>query len=214
MRQSLLVPIAELELAAKLLDAAADALLLQRVPLARELVHAANFPAITDYARRLVGAMTLDVHRRTRRPQCLPKAERDPARMRTPSGQAAVFARDGWRCRYCGIKVICKSARSVFTRIVPIPAAWTSVRRQGHSALYALASSLDHVVPHGRGGRNEDANFVTACYGCQFGRGEWTLDEVQVTDPRGREPVIDSWDGLRRLVGRRGSAGPKSMLCV
>ncbi len=63
-----------------------------------------------------------------------------------------------------------------------------------------MASSLDHVVPHGRGGKNEDSNFVTACYCCQFGRGEWTLEEAELEDPRLREPVRDGWDGLSRLV--------------
>ena len=200
MRQSLLTPIAELDLAAKLLDAAADALLQNRMALAGELIAKADFSEITDYARKLVGKMTPEVHRHTRRPKCLPKLERDPTRMPTQSEQNSIFSRDGWRCRFCGIKVICKSARSDLTNIFPIQAHWTSLEFQRHSALYAMASSLDHVVPHGRGGKNELPNFVTACYCCQFGRGEWTLEEVEIMDPRNREPVIDSWDGLYRIA--------------
>jgi 5-methylcytosine-specific restriction endonuclease McrA len=71
---------------------------------------------------------------------------------------------------------------------------------QRHAALYAMASSLDHIVPHGgRGGRLAYDNFVTACYCCQFGRGEWTLEESGLNNPMLRSPVVDAWDGLSRL---------------
>jgi 5-methylcytosine-specific restriction endonuclease McrA len=105
--------------------------------------------------------------------------------------QASIFARDGWPCRFCGTKVICKLARSVITRAFAIEANWTSAELQQHSALYALASSLDHVIPHGRRGKNEHQNYVTACYCCQFGRGEWTIEEAELEDPRHRQPVVD-----------------------
>jgi len=31
------------------------------------------------------------------------------------------------------------------------------------------------------------SNFVTACYCCQFGRGEWTLEEIEIENPLNRE---------------------------
>lgn len=201
MRQSLLDPVPELDLAAKLLDAAADAFLSGRVILAAELLERSNFPEIRSYAIRIVGKLSQDVHLQVRRPKCLPRTERDLTRMPTRSEQDAIFARDGWRCRFCGIRVLCKSARSVLTKAFPLEVSWTRKEFERHSALYAMASSLDHVVPHGRGGRNEPSNFVTACYCCQFGRGEWTLEEMQLIDPRDRAPGVDSWDGLSRIVG-------------
>ena len=201
MRQSLLTPIPELDLAARLLDAAAEAILVDRTALAGQLIVQADFPEIMDYAKRLVGKMSLEVHRVTQRPTDDEKPTRDSTRMPTKAEQSAIFARDGWRCRFCGIKVICRSARSVLTRMFHIQAHWTSLEFQRHSALYAMASSLDHVVPHSRGGKNEASNFVTACYCCQFGRGEWKLNEVELMDPRDREPVVDSWDGLCRIAG-------------
>lgn len=200
MRRCLLNPIPELELAAKLLDATAEALLQSRVDLAGKLFVAADFPEIMGYARELVGPLSSAVHRMVKRPKCLPKAARDPTRMPTPNEQLSIFERDGWRCRFCGTKVICKAARAVLVRLFPFESRWTSAEYLRHSALYAMASSLDHVIPHGRGGKNEVENFVTACYCCQFGRGEWLLDEVEVQDPRARPPVVDSWDGLSRIA--------------
>jgi 5-methylcytosine-specific restriction endonuclease McrA len=201
MRQSLLPPIPHLHLAAKLLDAAADALLKGHHDEARSLVLQSDIPEIGTYSKRLLATMTVEVHRQVRRPKCRSKAERDPARMPTKKEQVAIFCRDGWRCRFCGAMVICKSARSVLTRTFPSETRWLGPEFQRHSALYALASSLDHIVPHSRGGKHEYSNFITACYCCQFGRGEWTLEESQLLDPRDRPPIVDSWDGLRRLVG-------------
>lgn len=164
MRHSLLTPIPELELTAKLLDAAADAIILGQMDIAADLLRKSDLSEIVSYAKALVGKLSPEVHRIVKRPKCLPEHERDPARMPSAAEQKAIFTRDGWHCRFCGTKVICKSARLILIRLFPIESHWTSVEFQRHSALYAMASSLDHVVPHGRGGKNESSNFVTACY--------------------------------------------------
>ena len=200
MRHSLLPPIVEFETAARLLDDAADAFLERDFVAARDLIEQANIREISIYANKVVGKMTPEVHRNTRRPKCLPKEDRDPTRMPTESEQNVIFQRDGWRCRFCNIRVINKKARRVLCKAFSIDSNWTSLKLQRHSSLYAMASSLDHVHPHGRGGRNATENFVTACYCCQFGRGEWMLSEVGVSDPRERPPIVDSWDGLTRII--------------
>lgn len=209
MRKSLRNPISELELAATLLDAATESALSGDLVQAGNLLAKADFPEIIDYAKSMVGKMSKEIHRQTRRPATLPPSERDPARMPARAEQRRIFSRDGWRCRFCEAKVISRGARAVFARLFPIEAHWTSIEFQRHSALYAMASSLDHVIPHSRGGKNQESNFVTACYCCQFGRGEWTLEEVELSDPREREPVVDEWDGLVRLEGL--TAGIRAM---
>lgn len=45
----------------------------------------------------------------------------------------------------------------------------------------------------------DEPNLVTACNACQFGRGQWTLEEVGFFDPREYPPFLDEWDGLTRL---------------
>lgn len=201
MRRSLLLPIPELDLAAKLLDAAADALIQGRHSLTSNLVTVADFPEIMNYTKQIVGKLSYDVHRQTRRPDVLPKEKRHPTRMPTAKVQEEIFVRDGWRCRFCGVKVISKEARSILVNTFPNETHWGQKEFTRHSALYSMAVSLDHVEPHSRGGTNEISNFVTACYCCQFGRGEWTLEESELIDPRTVEPVVDEWDGLSRLHG-------------
>jgi len=202
----LLQPIPELDLAAKLLDASADALMNGNLSLARELIAKADFPQIIEYAIRLVGPMTETVHRQTKRPKVLPKSQRDPIRMPSQKIQESIFSRDRWRCRFCGTKVISRKARSVLIKYFPEETHWTSEEFRRHTALYSMAVSLDHVVPHGRGGSNNISNLITTCYCCQFGRGEWTLEEMELFDPRGLEPIVDAWDGLSRLKRFRARA--------
>lgn len=200
-RRSLLAPVAQFEVAAGLLECAVSQLMASNESVARDLIVQADLPEIREYAVRLVGKMSVEVHLNVQRPKCLKKEDRDPARMPSSSEQTAIFVRDGWRCRFCGIKVISRAARLALVKKFPAETRWSGPEFKRHSALYAMASSLDHVVPHGQGGKNETSNFVTACYCCQFGRGEWTLEQMQLLDPRDREPIVDEWDGLSFLAG-------------
>lgn len=199
MRNSFLEPVAELDLAAKLLDAAADALVIGDRRLAANLITAADRSEILRYTLRIVSSLSDEVHRQTKLVKPLPKEARDASRMPTKDVQYSIFWRDGWHCRYCGIKVISTAARKKLVQIFPDQTKWGAKEFQRHSSLYAMAASLDHIVPHSRGGKNEVGNFVTACYCCQFGRGNFTLEEVEFNNPLQRPPVITGWDGLTRL---------------
>jgi len=204
-RNSFLEPIAELDLAAKLLDAAADALMLGFRDLAALLIVRADRPEILSYTLRICSKLSEDVHCQTKLPRTLPREARAEARMPPKETQYSIFWRDGWRCRYCGTKVISRAARKNLITIFPEQTKWVAKEFQRHSALYAMAASLDHVVPHSRGGKNELSNFVTACYCCQFGRGQFTLEEVQFNDPLQHPPIVAGWDGLTRLDRYKGA---------
>ncbi|WP_428391627.1 HNH endonuclease [Lichenicoccus sp.] len=61
---------------------------------------------------------------------------------------------------------------------------------------------VDHLVPHSRGGTDEAGNLVTSCQSCNYGKRDWIIEELGLSDPRMRAPRLDSWDGLRRLLVR------------
>ncbi len=201
MRECLLQPIPEMELAAKLLDSAADALMMGDKALAARLLRESDFKRITQYMIKLVGPLSEHIHKQTKLPEVLPKADRHETRMPPASIQRKIFSRDGWRCRFCGIRVISREGRKTFLDLFPNECHWSAIEYDRHSALYAMAVSLDHLVPHSRGGTNVEDILVTTCFCCQFGRGQYTIEEVELSDPRSRPPEVDDWDGLERLGG-------------
>ena len=201
MRRCLLKSTAAHAEAADFLKEAAEALIADNRGVAAGLLREADLPSIREHIVRLVGKMTPEVHRSIQRPRTIPPDQRHPHRMPPPSVEWQIYKRDGWRCRFCDMKVISRKARSALIQQFPAECRWTAPEYDRHPALYALASSLDHVLPHSRGGINCEENFVTACYGCQFGRGQWLLEEVELTDPRNRPPIVDEWDGLYGLEG-------------
>jgi 5-methylcytosine-specific restriction endonuclease McrA len=193
----------EIVLAGRLLDAAADAFRIGRTSLAGRLIADADFPEITVFMKNIVGKMSYEVHRRTALAPSLAPALRTPDRMPSSATEMEVFRRDGWHCRFCGIQVVATDARKVLCHAFPDETHWASSSfERCHSALRAMTASLDHVVPHSRGGTNQVDNLVTACYSCQFGRGNFTLAEVELADPRERPPVVTTWDGLLRVLTR------------
>ena len=198
-RRCFLTPIPQLSTAADLLASAADHLLEGDAPNARQLVAEADMPVIGAYTALVTGAVNPLVHWQSAMPAGAVGLERSAQRMPSSSVERAIYVRDGWRCRYCGTRVIDRSMRARLHRCLSDVARWGARNADKHTALAALSASLDHIVPHSRGGTNDEPNLVTACNACQFGRGQWTLDEVGFWDPREYPPVLDEWDGLTRL---------------
>ena len=211
MRNCLLAPSEALLGAVGLLEGAAEAVQAGRLDEARELLRQADSSAIRTHLARVMGRTNPEVHGAPPTVRSLlPRAERD--RRTSATTELTVFRRDGWRCRFCGIQVVGPKARARLTALLPDAAPWGAADRQKHAALLGLVAVADHVVPWSRGGRSEAANLVTACGACNYGRNNWTLDEVGVRDPRMRAPVVDGWDGLMRIADTAAVRGPRSQL--
>lgn len=201
MRNSFLPPIPEIDKAASYLSDAVDCILNNDYELAKELIVKADFSVICEYSALITGSINPEIHLQTKMPSAsVSSTSREKMRMPSPKIELEIAIRDGWRCRFCASKVISKKARNILHRRFPEQARWGKKNSEKHCALSVLTSSLDHILPHCRGGNNEPDNLVTACGPCQFGRNQWTLKEVGFNDPRDREPIIDDWDGLTRLL--------------
>ena len=110
----------------------------------------------------------------------------------------AVFRRDCWTCRYCGGQTIAPPVLRVLSSMYPgrfpFHRNWKAGRV--HPAYLLLSTSLDHVRPGGRGGSWSDrANLVTACWPCNSGKADFTLEEIgwKLLD---QAEVQSDWDGL------------------
>lgn len=74
-----------------------------------------------------------------------------PRRFRRQVTNTFLFARDGYRCQYCG--------------------------RAGHELRQRESLTRDHVVPISRGGLNVWTNVVTACSSCNTRKSNHLVDE-------------------------------------
>ncbi len=130
----------------------------------------------------------------------VPELELDPLRQPTRF-ERELFTRDGYRCRYCSVRVV---TGKVFKRMESLLGkdtfdATTRSNRARNGVKLSFCAALDHVVPHSRGGRTNEENLVTACWACNYGKSNYTLSELGLSDPRERPPIVDDWKGLNDI---------------
>lgn len=215
MRNCLLEPPAEADHAASLLNAAVNAVLSDQKEEAADLLRKANIRTLHAYAAFVMSptAELLGFKRGTRQVRLEALVPHLAPRMPTGADAEAIFSRDGFRCRYCGCRVVRPGVRSLLTALFPDIVQWPGGKggdQLKHAAFFALNGVLDHVEPYARGGNSSAENIVTACWPCNFGKEDHTVEELRLFDPRVRSPVVDDWDGLTRLVrNRQKPASPK-----
>lgn len=193
-------PAPEIFDAARLLDAAVSAYQAGNRALASQLIEAAKIPAVGEWGYSIWGAkspyLQLQKH-----PLPLPgTVTRVETRMPTQEQKRLLHERDGYHCRFCGIPVIRAEVRKKFCSTFPELLIWGPKNAQQHVAFQTLWAQYDYVVPHSAGGSNDLDNLVLTCGPCNFGRMAYTLEEVGLVDPRGREPIRSTWDGLERFL--------------
>ncbi|MBX3726106.1 MAG: HNH endonuclease [Xanthomonadales bacterium] len=199
-RRSFLPPIPEFSQAAELLSLAADALLVNDLESCGDLLVRADLKPLREFSYLLTGPINPEIHRQSHNPVLTLVPKEGRPRMPSAARTMEVFARDGYRCRFCESKVIVKDAHRIFARFLPAEARLGDTNDANHFGLATLTATIDHLVPYSRGGDNSETNLVTACGPCQYGRNRWTLEEVGILNPFDYPPIIDKWDGLTRLL--------------
>jgi 5-methylcytosine-specific restriction endonuclease McrA len=132
-----------------------------------------------------------------------PQSERSrkPSGPRDPQFLAnSVYARDSYKCRYCDLPVVPVAVLRAFSAVVGtrhFSFGSNDHERTGIGLL--MWAQLDHVLPYSAGGRTSPANVVTCCWGCNFAKGNYTLRELGLEDPRKRPPSRSRWSGLTSL---------------
>lgn len=201
-RFSIRDPIPEIFEAYYLLSAAADAHLHGQFSAAESLFARANMPEVYDWAWAdwQKPSLNIRIHKPENDTSKVPKAERDKD-LRVAQ-KRAIVARDGHCCRYCSIPVIDADIRKLVHKWYPKAVPWTSsAPEKQHAAFSCMWLQYDHVVPLSHGGQSNEENVVVSCALCNFGKQEFTLRQLEVADPRLRQPVPKPWDGLERLRG-------------
>lgn len=171
-----------------------------------EYLRDGNQTHAADLIRRLDDA-TLRTHYEDVQAECLRRLKaaktaespvnpkRVSERMPSSAVERDVFERDGWRCRWCSTPIVVPSANKRMTREFPNLYPRGSRNIEIHGLIMSSQGSIDHVIAHSLGGTNDPDNLVTACWPCQFARGEIDFSRLGLTDPRLRAPIVDNWDG-------------------
>ena len=184
-----------------IMSEAADLLVAGRMDDARESIVEADIRSLCEWFHYEAQPTTLALRRHGIRRSALPKARKDLKTRgdATAKTKNAVFQRDAWHCRFCGIRVIESRVRKRLSDVFE-EFRWGRRNLEKHACL-AVMSSHDHVLPRRWGGSNDEANLVTACWSCQFSRSSHRIEDCGIFDPRDRAPINDGWDGLGRVLG-------------
>jgi HNH endonuclease len=108
-----------------------------------------------------------------------------------------VFERDNYCCRYCSLPTVAKRVLLAFEKIVGSD-VFRNVGRNAeqHGVVHGFKVVADHVVAFKRGGRTNLENLVTACPACNYGKDQYSVEQLGISDPRLRPPRALEWDGL------------------
>ena len=125
---------------------------------------------------------------------------RDP--LRSPRKyQEQVFVRDGYRCRYCGNKLISQKFTKKFIKTLNSPLFQRGkTNLTTHAIIHATWPVADHVIPWNLGGRTSPDNLVASCPSCNYGKYHYTIEQLGLENPFDFPPSNDEWDGLASII--------------
>lgn len=131
-----------------------------------------------------------------------PRTEVDKRQGISTPAAVAIYRRDCWTCRYCGVRTIAPPVLRLLSELYPdqLPFHPNWKAGQVHPAYLVISTSLDHLVPGARGGSWRDpSNLVTACWACNTGKADLLLDEI-AWELLSEEDILSDWDGLTNAV--------------
>lgn len=129
-------------------------------------------------------------------PPTISEDQRDP--IRSPKKiQDEVFKRDGYKCRYCGGKLISQDFFRLFIIKLNSPLfQGGDTNLTTHGIIHISWPVADHVVPWNQGGRTDLNNLVSACATCNYGKDGNTIEQLGIQNPFNRQPIVDKWNGF------------------
>ena len=115
--------------------------------------------------------------------------------------EQSLFARDNYKCRYCSDHVIPKKVfKKANSRIGSqhLPLGRTNLTRSGFYLIFV--ATLDHVVPWSLGGRTDESNLVTSCWTCNYGKANFTIEQIGISNPFDSVTIQDPQRKVERLL--------------
>lgn len=200
LRHCLRSPIPEIEEAAGYLDAAVSAHLRSQHDMAREMLCLADNKAVWEWTDSVWGKRSPYFRYRavSGAPAELPEKQRTTPRRATAHTKKLVHERDGYHCRFCRIPVVRSEVRINIANAYPDVVPWERTNDRQHAAFQCMWAQYDHILPHSRGGSSTIENVYLTCAACNYGRMQYTLEEVGLLHPAHHDSSCGNWDGLER----------------
>lgn len=190
-------PIQEIYDCAKYLDAAVSAHISGHTDIADRLFRLANDPIVRSWTESIWGSNSQYVNITKKQPPQTKSKEKD--RMPSADMKKVLHGRDGYHCRFCGLPVVHPDIRKTLHKKYPEAIPWGRTNIQQHAGFQCLWLQYDHVFPHSAGGGNTLSNLVITCSACNYGKKDYTLNELGLLDPREFPVITSQWDGLERI---------------
>lgn len=190
-------PIKEIYDVARYLDAAATAHLSGNIKIAEQLFILADNSDVWNWTNSIWGANSKYVV--VNKNYSLHTQLKTKYRMPDAAMKKVLHERDGYHCRFCGIPVIHADIRQIFHKLYPKAVPWGNTNKTQHAGFQCLWLQYDHIVPHSAGGENSLDNLIITCSACNYGKSNYSLEELDLLDPRDFEPICSQWDGLERM---------------
>lgn len=200
-RRCLREPIPEIEIAACRVGDAVSAHLRGEHEVAEKLLRLADDKVVWDWLDSVWGKAT--EYNRPRRALdaflTVPKERRAKPRDATAETKQLIHQRDGYYCRFCKMPVIRGEVRSAIRKKYPRAVVWGRTNATQHAAFQCMWAQYDHIIPHARGGHSDLANMYLTCAACNYGRGNYLLEEFDLIHPKFHAARQGNWDGLERF---------------
>ena len=95
-----------------------------------------------------------------------------------------ILERDRWSCRYCESPLLLRSQVDKFRSLIGedlFPLGSTNLTK--HGAYFLHVATIDHTIPWSAGGTNDMDNLAATCHACNFGKDDFTLEELSLDGP-------------------------------
>ena len=115
--------------------------------------------------------------------------------------ESKLFARDDYKCRYCSDHVIPKKVFKKAQSLIgsaDLPLGSTNLTKSGFYSIFV--ATLDHVLPWSLGGRTDESNLVTCCWSCNYGKANFTVEQIGIKNPFDSMVVREPESSVVRLL--------------
>jgi hypothetical protein len=125
-------------------------------------------------------------------------------KLRMPSMRVRneIFLRDGYVCQYCSLPVVNTRVFHEFSKLIGT-SQFSSEKSdtKANGIVLGFSATVDHVDPYSSGGDSNMKNLVTTCWGCNFGKLNYSTEDLRINDPRNSPKKVNYlWNGLTDYI--------------